>query len=580
MDTPTARVGPTAPPRFPAWFVMCCMLGAALVAADRWRFSIPVTYDMGIQLNGAQYLLREGRLLSDHFATQGPDLLTPPEPVPLTWFPGGFSMVISWMLADGLPLPIALKSLDSVCLAVGWLGWALAGAQLLAALGPLARWHGALACLLGFFFPFTLSAWAGGTEGTLWAISPWVALLTPWLFAESWRWPLASVGAGLLTGLALNFRYAAAYLALAWGLSIALLLRRNWRRALAAGLLFACVMLLCYAPVLLFNASAHHGGIAPPHDYQAFSWAFLLARLQGVLGAFTKSACLLGLAPLDARLDAVPAGPDRMLAGAILLVSLVATLALVGGAVLRDATPSRLKAWSLLTLSAGVTFFLVPPSLGMAYNALGDGRYYMPAIVAVPLLLLSLPALPRGRFLGSAALLGFAGVFLHDIALARKWDEGSFPLNQSAARSPIELCSLPTYWSKQLPWKVELEVLRPQFATDSFLAAARPFEAQHPDAIRFVQLPPYFQYNETHSPYRKLPRQEYWYTATAPRATELLIYVRNQGEEIHEPPPGAQPLQLSDHLKPVKLLEAQGWALFLLSVPASTPFFLHPVPQS
>lgn len=556
----------------PLWFVGSCLLGAAVIAAERWRFSIPVTFDMGIQLNGAQYLLAEGRLLSDSFATQGPDLSAAPEPVPLTWFPGGFSVVMAWLLGHGLSIPLALKTFDSLCLFTGWLGWALAGGRLLAALAPLARWHAGLAVGLGFLLPFTLSAWAGGTEGSLWAISPWFALLAPRLFGTGRSWIPASLGAGALAGLALNFRYAAAYLAVAWGLSLALLLGTRWRRSLAAGTLFGATLLLCYLPVLQFNAAVQKGGIAPPHAYQAITAAFLAERAQAVLGAFTKSACLLGLPPLDARLDTIPAGPARLLTGAVLLLVFGTALLLTARAALRTPSPARLRAWALLALPAGITLFLLAPSFSMAYNALRDGRYYMPAIVALPLLLLALPGLPRLRWLGIATLAVFAAVFTHDLVLARKWDDGSFPLNQPAARAPLELCSWPAYWREQLPWNIELEVLRPQFEVDRFLAAARPFEARHPAALRFVQMAPYFQYDRARSPYRVMPAPEYWRTARTTRAVELLFYVRDHGDRILTHP-GYQPLVFSDHLAPTRLAAAEGWALYHLAVPADTPFF-------
>jgi hypothetical protein len=188
---------------------------ALLITVARAMAPFEIGKDQALQLQAAHRLLNGQGLTTPYFASPLPDdVSVTPEPRFLTWWPPGFSVLVSGPLALGIPLSLVLRGVYVTATLLGWLGWGVLVARFMSR--PLRigsrEYHPqlALAALLPLL---TTPPWTG-TDILLWAGIPHVFLL---LLSPAHRRSrlLPLVAAGLLVGALVAIRYASAFLAVA-----------------------------------------------------------------------------------------------------------------------------------------------------------------------------------------------------------------------------------------------------------------------------------------------------------------------------------------------------------------------------
>jgi len=190
---------------------MLWLCSAILVTVLRFFHAIDPTHDAGIQLQAAHNLLA-GHGLST-YEQVGPDLANGQGFVTLTYFPSGYSLSAAVLMAMGLSVAATVKLLAAAATVLGWWGWSrLARPFFNDGMTRSAPWKSA-AMAIAVFTPVFFSPHWGGTDIFLWAIVPWVIVLTVDASHDhapkEWRLDWL---AGALGGLAVLMRYASLFL--------------------------------------------------------------------------------------------------------------------------------------------------------------------------------------------------------------------------------------------------------------------------------------------------------------------------------------------------------------------------------
>ncbi|PSR19674.1 hypothetical protein C8255_00940 [filamentous cyanobacterium CCP3] len=196
------------------------LVTAALVTVIRLFSSLPVSWDLSIQLDVA-HRLAQGLGLTNALTPQV-DLNLSPISKPLIHFPPGLSLLVAAFLRLGASSAIALKTIYSITIIVGCIAWAVIASRCLVASVGIGKLFVAFNWVIAVILPlvYTPSWTIQGTNIFLWAGTPVVTLLL--LFVPKSRFCLAAtVLLGLMIELLLAFRYASAFLLVATFLVIA-----------------------------------------------------------------------------------------------------------------------------------------------------------------------------------------------------------------------------------------------------------------------------------------------------------------------------------------------------------------------
>ncbi len=558
------------------------LLSISFLLTDRLSEPFTITYDMGIQLNATENLLANGRLTADHFASYEPDLLAKPQTSYLTWFPPGFSVIIAALRTTGMSLVASLRVFDSFMLLSGWIGWFslawFASSQTLNRKPYHLFWI--VPALMAM--PLALSPWAGGTDSALFAATPWV-LICLFRYYENGAWRYA-VGAGILVAALVAFRYAALFLAPLFLIGLLPIVVHNWRVTARFAAISIAAFALGMVPLLIYNTLANQGAPVPPYAWQHLTPAFLLHRLSKILFALPSISSILGLAPFDRFISSLSQeSAYRPALGIILLLFLFGTTAGASIFLCRVRRDNSMVVWLLLASTCILVSFLAASSVIIsaaslpAYIVLGDGRYYMPVLPAIPIVLISAWGLQVPSTIRRAALavgISWSAYFCVDTYALRSWRNLDFPLNSFLSKSPVELHSLKGFF--------KLGSHPPRFSSVNRLdahynaIAVHPWldqlRAEHPQALFFVQHLPYFEYREANSKLRRIPETPYWQHAYASRSVQLFFFVLDDGDAITSSLMRTHVI-ISNHLPVVKVETRNGWALFTVTIPEATRLY-------
>ncbi len=550
------------------------MVVALAVSYERWSLPFVVTYDMGIQLNASMNLLEAGRPLSDHFTSYpSNDLSAQGSTRFLTWFPPGFTYAAAGALATGLPLVAALKIFDSIVLLGGWLGWALV-ARLLLPTAPGA-WPRRLVLLLLALFPLSLSPWAGGTDGVLWATAPWVVLLCAQI-AISGHFIWRSAVVGLLIGNAVCFRYTSLFLlGLPFFSILAIWRAASWRKAALAAALNLIFLAGPLALLMMYNRAASAGDISPGYNWASLSFNHLW---QNSIPAALKGApianSMFGLSMLDRWIASIK--DVHLLTG----ISIAIIITVFGLMVIsfrkwwrEPRSVERLSVFLVSLLPLCLIAFLFAASMAMAFVAIGDGRYYMAVLPALPLLGLSVLTQQKTHPVCYLIVLLGCTAFVADIAYFRH-STSRFPLSHGMAKSPLENLSLYHYGKQQVPTLLSSRWWLDMYSHAAARAKLAELEEADPAALFFVQHKPYFEFDRARSKLREISLQNVWKHAYSSRPLRLVFVVETLGDEVLTSLTGT-PVIISDRFPSKVLTRVDYWTFFEVDIPANEPLFME-----
>ena len=263
-------------------FLRLWLCSAILVTGLRFFHAIDPTYDAGIQLRAALNLLA-GHGLSVYEQVE-PDLAYGKSLVTLTYFPSGYSLVTAVLIAMGLSVATTVKLLAATAGVLGWWGWGrLARPFFSEGMTRSPAWKStgiAIAILTPAFYT---PRW-GGTDIFLWAIVPWVIVLTveaardnaPGAWRPDWL-------AGALCGLAVLMRYASLFLVVYVACLILWQSRLQGRTVVRRSLFFGtgllpALLLQAYVNYVLANAEVTPGGLFTGQPQSALARLWLGVR--------------------------------------------------------------------------------------------------------------------------------------------------------------------------------------------------------------------------------------------------------------------------------------------------------------
>lgn len=554
--------------------LLAFILGSCIELVSRYKTTFTVTYDMGIQLNAAENYLVHGKLMTDHFAPQGPDLNIREASPLLTWFPPGFSYVFAQFRKLGLSSAEALKTYDVFVLGLGLLGWGSVLGLLLKARRP-----GWLLTLLlvpwAFCVPLMLSPWSGGTDSFLWATSALTLVFLHRLLMRD-AWFVSPLVCAALIALSIAFRYASLYLLLPVAAALLLSMRHGFWKGIRAGLVFSAGFILCMLPLYFYNVAAQNGSAAPPYTYQnPFAPGVFGPRLYEVSVGLAKANCLWGIQVLDLFLgEASTSDKLKILSGALLLVMLVLGFCYLLWKAWRKKTEA-LPALSYLLVTAvlSLVLFLIIPSFGTGYNSITDGRYYMPLCPALQMAAISL-VLGLGVWHWAPRILAglLAAGFCAESLFIKQQSFVSFPLAYCASRASCEWQSVYSWYKNEgfgslfKPGATKLALHHDSHEGREVLDRIR---KEDPEALIFIQEQPYFHFDKADARLLGIPEQYFWNAARVSKDSTIYLFNTGKGKEIMSSL-YKKPVTITNHLPIEIYAETPHWTIRRIKVPAGT----------
>jgi hypothetical protein len=254
---------------------------ASLVTLLRFFHAIDPNHDAGIQLQAAYNLLSGHGLAMYEQVTS--DLADGKSLVTLTYFPAGYSLSAALLLGLGFSVGTSVKLLAAAATLLGWWGWnTLARPFLGEGMARGSHWKAA-GIVVAIATPLFFTPLWDGTDIFLWAIVPWVIVLTVNASRDgtSHGWRLDWL-AGALCGIAVLMRYLSLFLVVYVALLILWQSRRGpvlLRRWMAFGVgVLPAVMLQAYINYVLSTSEATPGGVFAGEQQSVFSRLWLGVR--------------------------------------------------------------------------------------------------------------------------------------------------------------------------------------------------------------------------------------------------------------------------------------------------------------
>ncbi|MFT3829751.1 MAG: hypothetical protein QM691_08615 [Opitutaceae bacterium] len=546
--------------------------GCLVLLVDRHKAVFTVTYDMGIQLNAAENYLVHGKLLSDHFTVQGPDLAIAGEAPLLTWFPPGFSVAFAVFRKLGLSPAEALKRYDLAVLAFGLAGWGAILTQIARAATGMGRFTAPLLSFWAFALPLVLCPWSGGTDSFLWATSAWTTFLLVLLVSRD-RWIIAPIGCAFLIAASITFRYASLFLVILVASGLVLCLRKGLWAAIRPGLVFSAGLILFMVPLYLYNVTAQQGSVAPPYTYQnPFAGGIFIERLMEVASGLAKANCLWGIPAVDHYLEGPETPGELKIASGVVLLGLLIFGFVFSARKSAQQGSSELATWSYMLIAAvlAMILFLLIPSFGTSYNSIKDGRYYMPLTPALQLAACSilLASHAWGRVARIACALLVIG-FCLEAWFLRQAINHSFPLCYSGSRASCEWQPILTWvrggdfklWSKPSYHELDLH-----YAAHEARAVLDKIRKEDPMALIFVQEQPYFHFDKADAKICGIPEQYFWDKAFVSKESNLYFFSTGKGNDIVSSL-CKRPVIITNYLKIERFAETPNWTIRKIHAP-------------
>jgi hypothetical protein len=331
------------------------------------------------------------------------DISQPPAIMPLTWFPPGYSLLIAGLLKLGIPLATALKAIYCTATIVGWFGWSLIFREVVLSYRQTLISQIVLIAL-GVVLPLYYTYDWVGTDLILWAGIPLILRLFYATYATN-KAPLSHYfWVGCLVGLMYMFRYAAAFLLVAFFLFF-LVERTGFKKLMRILLGFA----VFYLPISLYRMSVKTAIPSQFKPAQLLSPQFLLSQLMKVITAL-QEVKMLFFSHLTHKFPfMVP-------------LAVFAFFVIVGFAVItvvqswkqgKPRTLASTRLQTILCLNFGLIIFLAPLGFlsSIDFNYLGDVRYYYPLFPSMTLVAYEASLKPTQSKLDWTKLFKLAALF-------------------------------------------------------------------------------------------------------------------------------------------------------------------------
>lgn len=508
------------------------LVTAALVTLIRLFGPLPVTWDLSIQLDAA-HRLAQGLGLTNAFSPQL-DLSLPPISETLVHFPPGLSLLVAAFLRLGVPLAIALKTIYSFTIIIGWVAWAVIASRCLVNPVKVGTQSIPLNLVIAVILPLVYTpAWTiQGTDIFLWAGTPVVTLLL--LYGLKSRFCLAAtVLLGLTTGLLLAFRYASGFLLIAACLVIGYRFFPRIKSMVISGCIFIASAGLIVVPVFLFNSAAKAQPDTNPIDNLLYDHGakyleestgqWLLQSFDAIFSSFSSLYFLTGIDPR--RIQDLLA-ENSILNTCIGLVFLLFFMSLPvllmrykRACVDRGRSDSFDLVVPLLLSNLLISFIVFSSAIAfvLTYSPLSDERYYYPLKTCLILIAYKLLTLPQFFSLYKQMAKGLLITFvLFNLVIA--------PAYYIADYGAASLAILPF----GLEPSIKLEIPYPSNAIlaqdEETLKVLDQLKNQNPNALFFAQrYPKYINYLNPDNPLeiRRIPDGEFWEKAHLSQSARL-----------------------------------------------------------
>lgn len=273
------------------------LCSAVLVIAVRFAAPIGPLSDTGMQLQASHNLI-VGRGLTVYqdliVGRSDADLGTPAQPVTLTYFPLGYSVLAAALLWTGIGVGVTVKILGALATFLGWWGWSRLALAYVGD-GITRRSWKWVAFAIAITSPLLFTPPWSGTDIFLWAVVPWALDLIVRAADDRppRRWWL-DCGAGALCGFAFLMRYASLFLAAYAGCVVLWQAHRRPKVLIGRWLAFVVGLLPALAlqghvNYILATSRAQPGGLLnqiPTNVLQRIVHAIRLLRTTNYLWAF------------------------------------------------------------------------------------------------------------------------------------------------------------------------------------------------------------------------------------------------------------------------------------------------------
>jgi hypothetical protein len=531
------------------------LIAAVLLTAARAVAPFEVGKDQSAQLEVALRLVRGYGLTTTETSPRGSfDITEPPSSKTLTSWPPGFSILISALLALGLPLLLSLKLFYSAATLIGWLGWAILASNLLADPLKVGQRTYRVNLLLAILLPIFLTPWWSGTDIILWAGLPFVFL---WLCkAEKSSRYIAF--AALLFGVLYSVRYASLFILPA---TVAILLQLsfpNIKIFLRRLLVFLTAASTVIVPVTLYV------WLNAPPSAASIDTADLLTSPAGLSQTLTVI------------LESLPATTNVVLGHPVLeqlvylidarwfifSVGLLSFLVILSWPILLGIFGKRRSKESLLAgMPLALVLFLGALVFANQTYALAVRRYYEPLVlvgifISYKLATLSnLPKLFRAiHSLIILTLLAYLALYLPALAFASE-------------RNVVFVASVLGYTPSRNPkyQTTSTNIHYPSFQLYSRMENARnrvkQLYKEKPDALFYVEEYGYFIYDgfaDGPTPgksFRVFPRIDFWQHAYTSKPVEV-FWILNRDTQLRFVEQENQELVFYDPYERIKILRS------------------------
>jgi hypothetical protein len=482
---------------------------ALLVIVLRVLAPFDAYWDQGIQLESAHRLANGWGLTSTYSAkVVSNDLNQVPEPQHLTWFPPGFSVLIGALLALGLPAILALKLVYSLVTLVGWIGWGLIAALMLAK--PLRLFtksipvQYAIAAILPVFFT---PDW-GGTDIFLWAGVPWIILLISQTISTGK--PGFLMGAGLIVGLLYAFRYASLFLALSVLMILAIAYLPRIKLLIGHYAIFLAASLVFMLPVSIYLRIVQ-GGTGLPTYVSNQGLAAFSATLDRIIQQLPTASTLFGLPIREILAGLPPHTLGRSLYG-------IGTFLILAGLPVwarRSKTELSREFGILLGVSClpiSLVLFLIICMFTNPFGFLETERYYVAANLCFILAIYRLATFSNTnwgiRFITSLFVLTLIvhyGLYRPTELWSGK--QGKF-IQQVTGYMPTPDVSYPS------------NELYSSNVSESLEVTIKKLKQENPEAIFFVMAHPFYVYDGS-TGFRIIPPADFWKDAYVTKPTRV-----------------------------------------------------------
>lgn len=265
------------------------LISAIFVICLRSLSSIYISFDDSIQIEAA-HRLANGNGLTTIYLSKCSDcnynISARPNASPLTWWPPGYSVLVSVAFFAGLPLVLYLKALFSLATLVGWFGWSVLGSRFLDKKLKIKSLFFPVNILIAVLLPiFYTPPWTG-TDIFLWSAVPLVVILLVYSTNQQIRSQQKIgliIGSGIIAGTTYNLRYASLFLVITGFLTILHTNLPNFKSSIKSVSIFLASFFLAALPTVLFNQSFSGNQSSLPEYINASSLELSISGIKAII---------------------------------------------------------------------------------------------------------------------------------------------------------------------------------------------------------------------------------------------------------------------------------------------------------